>query len=212
MKQHWKEYWNNLENMDQSHWEAGGPDHNLVTWFQQNLVPDQVLEIGCGTGSDSIWMATQGSEVSATDVSIKVLYEADRRAKQQNVNVDFIELDIVNDPIINKQFDLIYDRGCFHLYNFESDRVKFVQQISKLLKPTGVWLSLNASVESWDPDQPGRSAKPIGQIVNTIEPHLQLTSIKSTFLENPPQSVRSGWAILSQLRTRPPAPWTNWHG
>jgi methyl halide transferase len=212
MKQHWVQYWNDLEHIDQSHWEAGGPDHNLATWFQQNSLPARVLEIGCGTGTDSIWMAAQGSEVSAIDVSTKVLSEAQYRAQQQKVNVEFIEIDIVNDPIIDKQFDLIYDRGCFHLYNVESDRVKFVQQISKLLKPTGVWLSLNASVESWDPTQPGRSAKPIGQIVNTIEPYLQLTSIKSTFLENPPNPVRSGWAVLSQLRTRPPAPWTNWPG
>lgn len=209
MKQHWNQYWNNLDDLTKSHWEAGGPDHNLTKWFASNLLPKTVLEIGCGTGTDSIWMSQQGCVVTATDVSDKVLNEAAKRSLQSGIDIKFINADIVEDRL-DGMFDLIYDRGCFHLYNQELDRVKFVKAVSKLLSPTGTWLSLNASVESWDSTQPGRSAKTAGQIVRVLEPYLRLVSIAEINLSNPPTPARPGWEIQAKLRSSTCAPWAEW--
>ena len=209
MKQHWNQYWNSLDDLTKSHWEAGSPDHNLIKWFSSNLLPKTVLEIGCGTGTDSIWMSQQGCVVTATDVSNKVLSEAAKRSIQAGMNIKFVNVDLVEDQL-DGVFDLIYDRGCFHLYNQGSDRLKFVEAVSKLLSPTGTWLSLNASVESWDSSQPGRSAKTAGQIIRVVEPVLRVISLKEIWLDNPPNPSRSGWEIQAKIRSSPCAPWAEW--
>jgi ubiquinone/menaquinone biosynthesis C-methylase UbiE len=209
MKQHWNQYWNSLENISISHWESEGPNCNLVKWYQSNLVPLKVLEIGCGTGTDSIWMAQQGSCVVATDVSDRVLNEARRRCADFKVEITFLNMDIVED-VVDQSFDLVYDRGCFHLYNQEADQIKFVKNIKKILNPGGTWLSLCASVESWDDTQPGKSGKTAGQLIKIIEPFMRVSSVKETWFKNPPGLGRYGWEIQSQLRTKPVAPWTEW--
>jgi methyl halide transferase len=209
MKQHWNQYWNSLDDLNKSHWEAGGSDHNLNSWYKSNPLPSKVLEIGCGTGTDSIWMAQQGSRVIATDVSDRVLHEANRRSNTAEVEIKFLNMNIVDDPI-NELFDLIYDRGCFHLYNQEADRIKFVQNIQKMLGTTGTWLSLCASVESWDSTQPGKSAKTAEQIIRVIEPFLRVVSVKEICLNNPPNPARAGWEIQAKPRVDPAAPWAEW--
>jgi 2-polyprenyl-3-methyl-5-hydroxy-6-metoxy-1,4-benzoquinol methylase len=209
MKQYWNQYWNDLADLTKSHWESGQPDKNLQAWFNSNPKPKKVLEIGCGTGTDSIWMAQQGCDVTAVDVSQKILDEAYKRSMLAGVNINFMNLDLT-ESTIDGYFDLVYDRGCFHLYNYETDRIKFVTAVAQLLKPNGIWLSLNASVECWNDGQPGKSAKSLTQLVNTIEPILCLCSIKKIWLDTAQVDPRAGWEIQSQLRDKPVAPWSSW--
>jgi 2-polyprenyl-3-methyl-5-hydroxy-6-metoxy-1,4-benzoquinol methylase len=57
---------------------------------------DHVLEIGCGTGEDAIWLARRGVSVTASDASAAMLDEARRKAEQAGVSdlIAFRQLDL----------------------------------------------------------------------------------------------------------------------
>ena len=51
-------------------WVHKKPDFNLIDLIRDWPVePCRVIEMGCGTGTDSLWIADQGFEVTAVDVS-----------------------------------------------------------------------------------------------------------------------------------------------
>ncbi|WP_176723208.1 class I SAM-dependent methyltransferase [Lysinibacillus sphaericus] len=45
----------------------------MEEYFSKGLSPKRVLELGCGSGRNSIYMARQGCSVSALDISKKAI-------------------------------------------------------------------------------------------------------------------------------------------
>ncbi len=65
-----------------------------------------VLEIGCGTGKNSIWLNEKAKHLTAVDFSEKMLAKAKEKPELKNVN--FIQADITNAwSFTNNKFDLI---------------------------------------------------------------------------------------------------------
>lgn len=87
----------------------------LVEWILlevekiKNPKPLHLLDIGTGTGCIPISLAKNlpTANISAIDVSKNALKIASKNAKENNVNVDFIEIDILETETLNKQFDII---------------------------------------------------------------------------------------------------------
>ena len=61
---------------------------------------DHVLELGCGTGEDAIWLAQRGVRVTATDVSQSMLDVAQRKAAAAGLSalIDFAAIDLSSLP------------------------------------------------------------------------------------------------------------------
>ena len=61
---------------------------------------DHVLELGCGTGEDAIWLARRGVRVTATDVSQSMLDVAQRKAAAAGLTnlIDFAAIDLASLP------------------------------------------------------------------------------------------------------------------
>ena len=67
-------------------WHHEKPDYNLVRMVEKWPVPvGKVLELGCGTGTDAIWLAKNGFEVTAVDVSDIAISIAEKSAKKSGV-------------------------------------------------------------------------------------------------------------------------------
>lgn len=87
----------------------------LVEWILlevekiKNPKPLHLLDIGTGTGCIPISLAKNlpTANISAIDVSTNALKIASKNAKENNVNVDFIEIDILETETLNKQFGII---------------------------------------------------------------------------------------------------------
>ena len=74
------------------------------------------------------------------------------------------------DSVPNAPFDFIFDRGCFHLCAGKEQVDVYLEQLAKLLNPTGTWLSIMAI-----------PAPPAG-IIKNIERLFQV-EVESTYLE-----------------------------
>ncbi|MCB9152594.1 MAG: class I SAM-dependent methyltransferase [Caldilineae bacterium] len=77
----------------------------LARWLREavwsvladTFVPgDRVLELGCGTGEDAVWLAQRGIHVTATDASLAMLDTAQRKAMAAGVSelIDFAAFDL----------------------------------------------------------------------------------------------------------------------
>lgn len=57
------------------------PDENLVSYINKNWVSKgKVLELGCGPGRNAIYLANEGFDVTAVDLSIEGIKWAKERA------------------------------------------------------------------------------------------------------------------------------------
>ena len=70
------------------------------------------LDIGCGLGEIAIWLDAQGYISYGFDISSSAIEKA-RSKVPLNSSVNFFVHDITTTPI-EKKFDLLVDRGCFH--------------------------------------------------------------------------------------------------
>jgi len=82
--------------------------------------PKSVLEVGCGTGSQSSLLSYFIKDVYAIDNNVKVIKMAKNLNKGRNGRVKYIYADAFNLPFENNRFDLCFSQGFFeHFSNKE---------------------------------------------------------------------------------------------
>ncbi len=99
----------------------------------------RALDLGCGPGTQAVALAERGFDVVASDISATAVREAQERAQERGVAVEFHVDDILH-TVLRGPFDLIVDRGVFHCFTEARDRERFQRSMLSLLAPDGVWL------------------------------------------------------------------------
>jgi SAM-dependent methyltransferase len=175
-------------------WDVGRPDFNLIDVVTKKPVPScKVLDIGCGTGDNSIWLAQNRFQVTGTDTSDIALRKAKEKASKANVECRFILVDFLKNKIEGAPFAFVFDRGCFHSFDSENDRRRFARNVAAHLQEAGLWLTLvgNADELRRRPGPPQRTA---ADIVLAVEPYFEILSLTSTHFgsnrQNPPRAFR----------------------
>lgn len=113
------------------------PDENLVNYVERGMIqPGRVLELGCGPGRNAIFLAQLGFEVDAVDLSSEGLDWARERAVEKGVEVKFMQGNIFEINLPHKEYDLIYDSGCFH-HVPPHRRVSYLNLLNNCLKEGG---------------------------------------------------------------------------
>ena len=73
-----------------------------------NLNPSmKVLDVGCGTGNQSIPAAKANADVTGVDIATNLLEQAHERAKRENLTIDFREGDAEELPFPDGEFDVV---------------------------------------------------------------------------------------------------------
>ena len=80
--------WNERYQSGDAPWDTGYPSTELIrTVKEEGIQPGRVIELGCGTGTNSIWLAQQGFEVTAVDISPLALeQESSKRRMAQSIS------------------------------------------------------------------------------------------------------------------------------
>jgi SAM-dependent methyltransferase len=181
-------------------WDVGQPDFNLIEVVTQKPIQGcKALDIGCGTGDNSIWLARNRFQVIGTDTSDIAIKKAKEKASKANVECDFMFVDFMNNKIEGAPFGFVFDRGCFHSFSSENDRTRFAKNVAAHLEENGLWLTIvgNADEHRQGPGPPQRTA---GDIVLAVEPYFKVLSLTSSrFGSNRPNPPRA-WRCLMQKR------------
>ena len=95
-----------------------------------------VLDIGCGEGKDAVYMAQQGCDVTAFDITESGIRKLKKLALSRAVEVEAYVADI-NDFEINKQFDIVYSTGTIQ-YLFDENIPLFFSKVREMIKIGGI--------------------------------------------------------------------------
>lgn len=102
------------------------------TWFS---VPSLVLDVGCGEGRNSIYLAKLGHSVEAFDLSEAGVEKAAFLAREAGVSVCFFPMDL-EEFSFEKDYDVVLSHGVLHLPE-KSVRDGFIHSAQKHTKPGG---------------------------------------------------------------------------
>jgi SAM-dependent methyltransferase len=186
-------------------WDTGKPDPMLVEMIASRAIaPGRTLEVGCGTGTNAIYLAQQGFEVVGVDISQLAVESA--RAKAFG-RCRFETLDFLSDAPAGGPFQFVFDRGCFHTFEGDHERARFAQAVTAQLVEGGVWLSLIGSTEGRPRDvgPPRRTAR---EIMNAIEPALEILQLRAGEFGVNEEPLKA-WLCLSRKRAIPAQPSTH---
>lgn len=93
----------------------------------------RVLDLGCGAGESSVYLALLGAKVVAVDVSAEMLRTARRLADRHGVTVETVELVSHALPFPDGTFDLAFGNGVLHHVALEPT----LRELRRVLRPGG---------------------------------------------------------------------------
>lgn len=184
-------------------WDSGRPDEHLVRLVGDHPIPPgRVLEVGCGTGTNAIWLAQQGFDVVATDFSATALEAARAKAAEAGATVVFLEGSF---PEEQAPFDLVFDRGCFHCLENHAARTDFATSAAARLTPAGLWLSLIGSTDG-PPRDHGPPRISATAVVSALETRFEILSLEDVLFDSKLPSPARMWACVARRRAVYPDP------
>lgn len=184
-------------------WDTGEPAPELVEYFgTREKLPARALEIGCGTGTNAIWMAQKGVKVVATDVAPKAIAMATEKATKAGVaDVQFVVEDILQkNAVPPESVDFAFDRGVFHVMEPDSRRV-FAQRVAEALADDGYWLCLAGCAdevrENMNEGPPQLKAQ---EVIDVVEKYFELHKLERSTFSIPNGKKYLCWIVLMRKR------------
>jgi ubiquinone/menaquinone biosynthesis C-methylase UbiE len=103
---------------------------------QPPLPAGSALDLGCGTGDSSIYLAQHGWKVTGIDFVPKALDKARAKAGAAGLSINFVQADVthLSQAGIGANFPLIVDNGCLHNMS-DNDRDAYVREVSAVAAP-----------------------------------------------------------------------------
>jgi len=161
-------------------WDIGRPQPAFVELVRAGeLNMGGVLDVGCGTGENALYLAEKGFSVVGVDLSTRAIEAAKAKATERKLKVDFRVANALSLDFKNRYFDNAIDSGLFHTFN-DNDRVDFASEIARVLKRDGRYFMLCFSdKEPTNWGGPRRITKE--EIETTFSPFFDINYIREAY-------------------------------
>jgi SAM-dependent methyltransferase len=116
-------------------WHRDAPDGFITEAVAARARPGRALDLGCGTGVFSVWLAKQGYEVTGLDFIPRAIEMSRERGAAAGVTVNWVNADLLS-WTGEGPFDVIVDSGCLHSL-IGGDVRRYKSQILRWLAPGG---------------------------------------------------------------------------
>jgi SAM-dependent methyltransferase len=187
--------WNERYQSGDVPWDTRYPSTELIRTIQEEgIQPSRALELGCGTGTNAIWLAQQGFDVTAVDFSPLALEQARNQAAVAGVRPQFLQADVFNLPPL-APFPFFFDRGCYHVVR-RLNVDKFLSSLERVIQPGALGLVLTGNAkEKHEPGPPVVSEQEIRQELGRLFEIVRLREFRFDQVES--VGVRFlGWSCL----------------
>lgn len=177
-------------------WHSEDPSPFLVDAIQQRTQPGRALDLGCGAGVFSVYMAKKKYDVTGIDFIPRALEMGRNRATQENVTVNFVEADLFEWKT-TQPYDIVLDSGCLHTIG-DASLKRYKQQLA-------FWTTVGSdfivghfgkrNFFDWRPVGPNRRTKE--EIVKLFAPEFELVKYEENVQVDVPLPVGPSVQLMS---------------
>jgi ubiquinone/menaquinone biosynthesis C-methylase UbiE len=129
--------------------DASGYEKSLERTISHLRMTDQVLELGCGTGTTALRLAPHVSRLLATDSSAAMIEIARGKAEvSPRRNIEFRQADAGREATPENSYDVVLGFNLLHLVR---DRRGLLDKIRAVLKPGGLFISKTPCLSDMNP-------------------------------------------------------------
>jgi cyclopropane fatty-acyl-phospholipid synthase-like methyltransferase len=118
----------------QAPWDIGRPQQALLEVADR--ITGSVLDAGCGTGENALFIASRGHKVTGIDFLEEPIQRAKRKAAARGLSATFLVMDALALNDLPEVFDSVLDSGLFHVFSDEARR-RYIEGLASVLKPGG---------------------------------------------------------------------------
>lgn len=122
-------------------WDVGRPQRPFVLLAEAGGIGRRVLDVGCGTGELSLFLARHGHEVLGIDFAPSAVEQARAKARWRRIPAQFLVWDALRIDELGLTFDTVVDSAMFHVLG-DGARERFVEQLEAVLPPGGSYVVL----------------------------------------------------------------------
>tara|TARA_B100001146_G_scaffold170413_1_gene151246 strand:- start:553 stop:1182 length:630 start_codon:yes stop_codon:yes gene_type:complete len=105
-----KEYWNTFYLSRELNYPSPFAEFCQEKFLKKN---EKIIDLGCGTGRDSLFFFNKGHQVIGVDQSEPIISKLQQLHSDKHESLKFIEADFTNQTD-DEKFDVIYSRLSFH--------------------------------------------------------------------------------------------------
>jgi SAM-dependent methyltransferase len=128
-------------------WDSGIVPPEIVAWItaaeSRGSPPGRALDLGCGTGTNAIYLAAQGWQTVGVDYVPQAIRQARRKATLHRLagSVTFAVADVSRRDFLRDAppFDLVIDIGCLHGLT-PDQRASYAAHLIRLTRPGATFL------------------------------------------------------------------------
>jgi SAM-dependent methyltransferase len=117
-------------------WDIGRPQGIFVRLEEAGEIHGSVLDAGCGTGENALYLASRGHEVWGVDFVAGAIEKARAKAAERGLAVTFERADARKLGSLGRTFDTVIDAGLLHVFS-DADRARYIESLGVALVPGG---------------------------------------------------------------------------
>jgi SAM-dependent methyltransferase len=117
-------------------WDIGRPQQAIARLASQGGFAGAVLDAGCGTGENTLLVASLGLPVLGVDVAETALAMARAKARDRGIEAEFALADALQLERLGRRFDTVLDCGLFHTFDGE-EQPRYVASAASVTRKDG---------------------------------------------------------------------------
>lgn len=179
-------------------WETGQPSLELARVIaEEKIQPCRVIDLGCGTGINAVWLAQQGFDVTAVDITPLAIERARQRAAAAGVTVRFALADVLDLREHYEPFPFFFDRGCYHSVR-DPDVQAYMRTLERITAQGSLGLVLTGNAREPHPPGQGPPVVTAEELHAELEPLFEIVRLREFRFDTTEQTGASplAWSCL----------------
>lgn len=191
-------WWDERYTSGQTGWDKPGHAAQLERAVTRLDLPlCRALDLGCGRGRNSRFLARLGFSVVGVDISGVAI--ADANALAGELDCEHHRVDVLADPIPGGPYGAVLDYGCFHVFDEDEHRATLVRKVAEVLEPGGLWIAVIGSTDG-PPREHGPPRRSAREVVVAMEPRFEILELNRGVIDPDEALERPTWEVVARRR------------